>query len=129
MTNALDAILEIFSWVGFGAAFAFGIAAVVVWAADGSWLPAEAYLDDDGLTARWIDADGEVNSAPLTADDVAGLAGADRAQIWYRHGWRDRMRTSPRPPILRLLWGLSLGGFVVGAVAVIGSFVALFLRG
>ncbi|MFS0866725.1 hypothetical protein AB3M83_05250 [Microbacterium sp. 179-B 1A2 NHS] len=129
MAGALDAILEIFSWVGFSAAGIFGLMGVVMWAADGSWLPAQAYLDDDGVTARWIDADGEVNSARLTDVDAEALAGAERADIWYRHGWRDRMRTTPRPPHLRLLWGLSAGGFAVGAVSGIVSLVALFVRG
>ncbi|WP_405372407.1 MULTISPECIES: hypothetical protein [unclassified Microbacterium] len=129
MANALDAILEIFSWVGFGAAFAFAIAAVIVWAADGSWLAAEAYLDDDGTTARWIDADGEVNSARLSDHDVAAFEGKDRADIFYRHGWRDRMRMTARPGVLRLLWGLAAGGFVLGVVTVVWSVVALFTRG
>lgn len=128
MANALDAILEILTWVGFGAAVAFGIAAVIVWAADGSWLPAEAYLDDDGATARWIDGDGEVNAAPLAPHDLASWKG-DRAQIWYRHGWHDRMRMTPRPPVLKLLWGLAAGGLGVGVLATIGSIIALFARG
>ncbi|MDJ1114884.1 hypothetical protein [Microbacterium dauci] len=128
MANALDAILEILTWVGFGAAVAFGVAAVVVWAADGSWLPVEAYLDDDDRTVRWIDGDGEVNAAPLSPDDRAEWQG-DRAQIWYRHGWHDRMRLAPRPPVLKLLWGLAIGGLAVGAVSTVGSIIAIFVRG
>ena len=129
MANALDAILEIFSWVGFLAAGVFALTGLVVWAADGSWLPTQAYLDDDGVTARWIAADGDVNTATLTDADAGVFAGADRADVWYRHGWKGRMRTTPRPPHLRLLWGMAAGGFAVGAIASIVSLIALFARG
>lgn len=129
MTNALDAVLEIFSWVGFGVAVVFGLVAVIVWAVDGSWLPAEAYLDEDGVTARWIDVDGEVNAAVLSAADAAALGGVDRASIFYRHGWRGRVRLTPRPPVLKLLWGMAIGGAGVGILSVIGSIAAIFLRG
>lgn len=128
MTQALDAILEIFTWVGFGAAVAFGVVAVVVWASDGSWLPAEGYLDDDGRTLRWIDSEGEVNSAPLSDEDRDRLADEPAANIWYRHGWHDRMRFTRRPPVLRLLTGLAVGGAALGLLASALSIVAYFVR-
>lgn len=128
MTQALDAILEIFSWVGFGASVVFGIAAIVVWAADGSWLPADAYLDEDGRTLRWIDDEGEVNSAPLAEHDRHHLGDGGAARIWYRHGWHDRMRFTRRPPVLRLLVGLAIGGAALGVASVAASVVVFFLR-
>ena len=128
MTQALDAILEIFSWVGFGAAVVFGIAALVVWASDGSWLPADAYLDEDGRTLRWLDDAGEVNAAELSAHDRDHLGGGGTARIWYRHGWRDRMRFTRRPPVLRLLVGLAVGGGALGVVTVLASVIVFFLR-
>lgn len=129
MTQALDAILEIFTWVGFGAAFALGIVSVIVWASDGSWLRAEAYLDEDGHTLRWLDSEGDVNSADV-ADQDRHRVGADHtAQIWYRHGWRDRMRFTRRPPVLRLLVGLAIGGAALGLAATVASVVAYFVRG
>jgi len=128
VTQALDAILEIFTWVGFGAAVAVGVAAVIVWASDGSWLPAEAYLDEDGRTVRWIDSDGEVNSAPIADEDRHRVNAEHTAHIWYRHGWHDRMRFTRRPPALKLLTGLAVGGLVLGLLASALSLVAYFLR-
>ncbi len=129
MAQALDAILEIFSWVGFGAAVVFALAAVAVWAADGSWLPADAYLDDDGSTVRWIDGDRDVNSASLPESYRGHFDGRGEGRIWYRHGWHDRMRLTRRPPVLKLLWGLAVGGLVLGILATVGSVIALFVRG
>ncbi|MCM3697262.1 hypothetical protein [Microbacterium oleivorans] len=128
MAQALDAILEIFSWVGFGAAVVFGVAAIVVWASDGSWLPAEAYLDEDGRALRWIDDAGEVNAADLAEHDRDHLGAGGTAPIWYRHGWRDRMRFTKRPPALRMLVGLAIGGGVLGIVSTIASVVVFFVR-
>ncbi|MFI8633651.1 hypothetical protein ACIGEP_13745 [Microbacterium sp. NPDC077663] len=128
MTQALDAILEIFSWVGFGGAVVFGIAAVIVWASDGSWLPADAYLDDDGHTLRWLDDAGEVNAARLAEHDRDHLGAGGAARIWYRHGWRDRMRFTRRPPILRLLIGLAIGAGALGVLSTAASIVVFFVR-
>ncbi|MFJ6678770.1 hypothetical protein ACIQLK_06540 [Microbacterium sp. NPDC091382] len=128
MTQALDAILEIFTWVGFGAAVAFGVVAVIVWASDGSWLPADAYLDEDGRTIRWIDSDGEVNSAPLAEEDHHRVSAERTGRIWYRHGWHDRMRFTRRPPVLRLLTGLAVGALALGVLASGLSLVAYFVR-
>ena len=128
MTQALDAILEIFTWVGFGAAFALGIVSVIVWAADGSWLSAEAYLDEDGHTLRWIDSEGDVNSASLSEADRTHVGADHKAQIWYRHGWHDRMRFTRRAPVLRLLVGLTIGGVALGLAATGASIVAYFVR-
>jgi len=131
MGTTLDIILEIFSWVGFGAAFLLLIAVVCVWVIDGTWLAADAVVDrdDDGApVVRWIDADGEVNSARPVGDEAAVLDGQDAAAIWYRFGWNDRMRLTRRPPALRaLLWGAA-GALALGAVSAVGSVVLLFTR-
>lgn len=128
MTQALDAILEIFTWVGFGAAVVLGIVAVVVWASDGSWLSAEAFLDEDGRTLRWIDSEGDVNSAALDESDRSRIGADHKAQIWHRHGWHDRMRFTRRPPALRMLMGLVAGGATLGIAATVASIVVFFVR-
>ncbi|SDG83774.1 hypothetical protein [Microbacterium sp. 77mftsu3.1] len=128
MTQALDAILEIFTWVGFGAAVVLGVVAVVVWASDGSWLAAEAYLDEDGRTLRWIDSEGDVNSAPLDESDRSRIGADHTAKIWYRHGWHDRMRFTRRPPALNMLTGLVLGGATLGIAATVASIIVFFVR-
>jgi hypothetical protein len=48
MDHAIDALIEIFTWVGFGGFLVLAIAVVIAWAADGTWLPAEAIIDRDG---------------------------------------------------------------------------------
>lgn len=131
MATTIGVILEVFTWVGFGAGFVLGLIAVAMWAADGTWLTAEAYVDHEGdvTTVRWIDVDGDVNSATAAGAVAAALAGRDRAWIWYRHGWQGRMRLTRRAPELgRIVWAVvALLGFGVAAFA--GSWVLLFLEG
>lgn len=131
VTTTLDAVLEILSWAGFGGAVTFGVALLVLWAADGTWLPADALVDHepDGTWVRWFDDEGEANSARVDEHTAALLAGRDRADIWYRHGWRGRMRLTRRPPVRRLLVGLSSGFLAVGVVALVASWIVLFVRG
>lgn len=131
MSTALDAVLEVFTWVGFAGAVAFGLLALIVWAADGTWLPADALVDHehDGTWVRWFDGEGDANSARLHPHAADSLAGRDRAEIWYRHGWRGRMRLTARPPLLRAAVGLAWGLLALGALSLVGSWVALFTRG
>lgn len=135
--DVVDILLEIFTWVGFGGAVALAIAAVVMWAVDGTWLSAEAIVDrEDDTTAgvpmtvvRWYDADGDANRAVASPDEAAELTGRDVASIWYRHGWTGRMRLTRRPPGLRrVIW--SAGGMLaLGILSVAASIVLYFLRG
>lgn len=131
MTTTLDAVLEVLSWAGFGGAILFGIALLVLWASDGTWLPVEGLVDHehDGTWVRWFDDEGEANGARVDDHTAAVLAGRDRVDMWYRHGWRGRMRLSRRPPVHRLLVGLTLGLGAVGVLALIASWVVLFVRG
>lgn len=131
MTTALDAVLEVFTWIGFGGAVALAIALVVLWALDGTWLPTEAVVDhdDDGTWVRWFDDEGEANSARVDDHTAAALAGADRADIWFRHGWHGRMRLTRRPPMHHLLLGLTWGALGLGIVSVVVSTIVLFARG
>lgn len=131
MTTALDAVLEVFTWIGFGGAVALAIALVVLWASDGTWLPAEAVVDhdDDGTWVRWFDDEGEANSARVDDHTAGALAGADRADIWFRHGWHGRMRLTRKPPMHRLLLGLTWGALALGTVSVVVSTIVLFARG
>ena len=53
MDTALDILLEVFSWLGLGAGVLLAAVAVILWAVDGTWLPADAIVDheDDGTVA------------------------------------------------------------------------------
>ncbi|GAA3036918.1 hypothetical protein [Microbacterium dextranolyticum] len=127
----VDALIEVFTWVGLGGALALGVVAVIAWAADGSWLPADAVVDrDEGRTyVRWFDADGDANSAVASPADAATLEGRETALIWYRHGWTGRMRLHRRSAGLRMLV-LSAGGMLaLGALCLIAGWVLYFARG
>ncbi|MFT4135582.1 hypothetical protein [Microbacterium sp.] len=131
MDTALDAVLELFTWVGLGGAVVLGVVAVVLWAVDGTWLPAEAVVDreGDGTVVRWFDGDGDANSARATDDEASVIGQADTVAIWYRHGWHDRMRLTRRPPGLRTVVRGAVALAVLAAVATIVSWVLLFVRG
>ncbi|EPD85061.1 hypothetical protein HMPREF1529_01674 [Microbacterium sp. oral taxon 186 str. F0373] len=131
MDHAIDALIEIFTWVGFGAFLLLAIAVVIAWAADGTWLPADAIIDRDGEqpVARWFDADGDANSAPLSAADAAVIGDADAASIWYRHGWQGRMRLQRRPAGLRTLTWSAVGMLALGVVSLVAGWVLYFARG
>lgn len=131
MRNTLDAVLEILVWVGFGAALLLAVVTMIVWAVDGTWLPADAIVDreDEGTVVRWYGDGGQADRA--RADDLAAaeLGDVDRAPIWYRHGTRGRMRLTPRTPALRPFAFLALGMLGVGLLSLVGSAIALFARG
>lgn len=128
--DALDAVIEIFTWVGFGSAVVLAVAAIVIWAADGTWLPADALVDhEDGVTfVRWFDAEGDANNARAGGADAETLAGLDRASIWYRHGWRDRMRLHRRPAGLRPVVVACLSLLALGVISLVTSWVLIFVR-
>ncbi len=48
VSNALDALIEIFTWVGLGAGLLLALAAVVLLLSDGTWLPARAVVEQVG---------------------------------------------------------------------------------
>ena len=119
MDHAIDALIEIFTWVGFGAFLLLAIAVLIAWAADGTWLPAEAIIDRDGgdPVVRWFDADAVV------------IGDADAAFIWYRHGWQGRVRLQRRPAGLRTLTWSAAGMLALGVVSLVAGWVLYFVRG
>lgn len=131
MVNALDALIEIFTWVGFGlGAFAAG-AALIAYLVDGTWVAARAVVEhlDDRVVVRWFDGDGGVNEARLSPVELHEVGGRDMADIWVRQGSANRMRLHRRSPVVRLLAtiaGVLLG---LGVVSMILSLVLLFGRG
>ncbi|MGB4779011.1 hypothetical protein [Microbacterium sp.] len=131
MDHTVDVLLEIFTWIGVGGFIVLAAAAVAVWAADGTWLCAEAIIDRDGETpvARWFDADGDANSASLSPEDVRALGDAETMTLWYRHGWRGRIRMARRPPALRALAWSAAGMLALGILSLVTGWVLYFLRG
>jgi len=129
--TAIDILLEVFTWIGFGGAFALAVVLVILWAADGTWLPADAIVDREGddTVVRWFDADGDANSAIASPADAEVLAGASEASIWYKLGWRGRMRLQRRPAGLKTVI-LSAGGLLaLGVLSFVASRGVYFARG
>ncbi len=131
MSNALDAVIEIFTWVGLGGGAVLAMVAVVLLLADGTWLPARAVVEevDGGRVVRWFDDQGGVNEAPLSAHDDAKVGSADMADIFYRRGSAHRMRLTRSSPVVRFVSLLSAGILGLGLLAFVASIVVLFARG
>ena len=67
--------------------------------------------------------------APLTDADAQTLGEAERATVWYRHGWRDRMRLVRLPTSLRTVI-ISAGGMLaLGILCLVAGWVLYFARG
>jgi len=47
MDHVIEAITEIFTWVGFGAGLLLGFVALILRLADGTWLPVQIVLEPD----------------------------------------------------------------------------------
>jgi len=131
VSNALDAVIEIFTWVGLGGGLLLAFAAVFLLLADGTWLPARAVVEhvDGGRVVRWFDDDGGVNEAPLSAHDEAKIGAADMADIFYRRGAANRMRLTRSSPLVRFVSLLAAGVLGLGVLAFVVSIVVLFARG
>lgn len=131
MSNALDAVIEIFTWVGLGGGTLLALLAVVLLLADGTWLPARAVVEevDGGRVVRWFDDQGGVNEAPLSSHDDAKIGSADMADIFYRRGSAHRMRLTRASPVVRFVSLLAAGVLALGLVAFVLSIVVLFARG
>lgn len=131
MDAALDAVVEIFAWVGFGLGALLAGIALFLYLFDGTWVPARAVVEDagSGRLVRWFDEDGNVNEAHLHHDQVSALGGRDMADIFSRRGSRNRMRLTQGSPAVRAVALLGLGLVGLGAAALIASWVLLFARG
>lgn len=129
MGSTLDILLEVFTWVGFGAGVLFAGITLTVILADGTWLPASAVVESTphGRVVRWFAEDGGVGEAALTAADDAHVGTADTVDIFYRLG-SNRIRFSRRPPALRPALWLAVGCVLVGVLAAVASIVAMFLE-
>lgn len=129
--HAIDALVEIFSWVGLGLGALLAAAALVTHLLDGTWLPVRAVVEDSehGRVVRWFDQDGGVNEARLTPDQERAIGDRDMADVFYRRGYRSRMRLTRGSPAVRAV-ALLAGGFVaLGLIALAISLVLLFARG
>ena len=131
MDHAIDAVIEIFTWVGLGAGILLGLVALILKLADGTWLQTRAIVEhgETGSLVRWFDADGGVNAAALNHEQTHALAGKEMADIFYRRGRQNRMRLTHGSPAVRAVWLLAAGLLALGVIALVTSWVLLFARG
>jgi hypothetical protein len=125
-----DALLTIFTWVGFGIGAALAGLALVLYALDGTWVAERAAVErtDRGLVARWF-GERAVGEAPLSEADHAALGGGDAVDVFVRVDSTDRMRRTRRSPAVRAVLGFALGFLGLGLVAFVLSWVILLAGG
>lgn len=131
MSNVLDVVIELFTWVGLGVGILLAVAALILYVADGTWVPVRAVVEDvDGhRVVRWFDEHGGVNEAPLSPHDDARIGSADMADIFARRGSSHRMRLTQSSPVVRFVALLAAGVLSLGVVAFAVSIVLLFTQG
>lgn len=131
MPEAIDALAEIFSWIGFGVGALLAGVALIMYLFDGTWVPVRAVVESSphGRLVRWFDEDGGVGEAHLTHEQEHHIGDADMADIFVRRGSRDRMRLTQGSPAVRAVALLAVGMLTLGVVALVTSLVMLFLRG
>ncbi|WP_341997714.1 hypothetical protein MRBLWH7_004006 [Microbacterium sp. LWH7-1.2] len=131
MSQAIDALAEIFSWIGFGVGALLAGVALIMYLFDGTWLPVRAVVESgpNGRLVRWFDEDGGVGEAHLTHEQDHHIGDADMADIFVRRGSRNRMRLTQGSPAVRAVARLAIGMLALGVVALVTSLVMLFVRG
>jgi hypothetical protein len=131
VSQAIDALAEIFSWIGFGVGALLAGIALIMYLFDGTWLPVRAVVESgpNGRLVRWFDEDGGVGEAHLTHEQDHHIGDADMADIFVRRGSRNRMRLTQGSPAVRAVARLAIGMLALGVVALVTSLVMLFVRG
>jgi len=127
----IDALAEIFSWIGFGVGALLAGVALIMYLLDGTGVPVRAVVESSphGRLVRWFDEDGGVGEAHLTHEQEHHIGDADMADIFVRRGSRNRMRLTQGSPAVRAVALLAAGMLTLGVVALVTSLVALFMRG
>lgn len=131
MSEAIDALAEIFSWIGFGVGALLAGVALIMYLLDGTWVPVRGMVESSphGRVVRWFDEDGGVGEAHLTHEQEHHLGDADMADIFVRRGSRNRMRLTQGSPAVRAVALLAGGMLALGVIALVTSLVMLFVRG
>ena len=132
--HAVDAILEIFSWVGLGVGGLLALVALILRLADGTWVAVRAFVEPapgggQGRVVRWFGEDGSANEAPLSPDQDRTVGDRDTADVFIRRGAHNRMRLTPGSAAVRAVGLLAVGILSLGVVALVVSLILLFVRG
>lgn len=128
MPPALAIALEIYTWIGLGAAVVLGIMALIAWVADGSWVPVRAVVTATpvGPVVRWFDEGGSLGEAPLPP---GASVHDEEVELWARLGRHDTVRVSRTSPFVRSLARLTAGFAALALIGLVVSVVLLFLEG
>ena len=131
MHETIDALVEIFSWVGFGVGALLAALALLLRLLDGTWLPARAVVETEshGRVVRWFDDDGGVGEALLTHEQEHAIGDKQMADIFYRRGHRNRMRLTRGSAAVRAVGLLAVGLLALGVIAMTLSLILIFVRG
>ena len=131
MPHVIDALAEIFSWIGFGVGALLAGVALIMYLFDGTWVAARGVIETTpkGRVVRWFDDDGGVGQAYLTHDQEHHIGDADMADIFVRRGSQNRMRLTQGSPAVRAVALLAAGLLALGVAALVTSLVMLFARG
>lgn len=131
MANAIEAVAEIFTWIGFGVGSVLAVAAVVLLLLDGTWTPVRAVVEDlgDRRVVRWFDDEGGVHEAPLTPEQERQIGDRDMVDVFARRGSRNRMRLTRGSGVVRGVGLFAVGLFGLGVVSLAASIVMIFVRG
>ncbi|WP_431799038.1 hypothetical protein [Microbacterium kunmingense] len=130
--TAVNAVLEIFSWVGLGVGGLVLLVGVILALADGTWEPVTAMIDDDehgGRVARWFGSGGEVGEARLTPEQLHALEGRDSAEVFARRDDPRRIRLTKGSPVVRFVAWFGVGLVGLGLTSLVISWVLLFAAG
>ncbi|NYF17582.1 hypothetical protein HDC37_002427 [Microbacterium sp. AK009] len=130
--TAVNAVLEIFSWVGLGLGGVVLLVGVILALADGTWEPVTVMIDDDeegGRIARWFGSDGEIGQAHLTPEQLTALEGQDSASAFARRGYSGRMRLTRGWPVVRFVAWFGVGLTGLGFLSLVVSWILLFTAG
>jgi len=125
--DVLSLIVELFAWVGLGVGIPLFIAALAARAADRRWHQVEVEVlnrGDGPPVARWFSED-ELHERPLSDEEAAAIDDPDAATGFAGPGGRLRFERHGSPA--RVLWVLSLVLVGVGAAALAGGIVLIFI--
>jgi hypothetical protein len=131
VAHAVDALTEIFSWVGIGLGILLAVIALIMHLVDGTWTQTRAVVETSptGRLVRWFDEAGGVGEAHLTHEQEHRLGDVEMADIYVRAGTRNRMRLTKGSPAVRAVTLLAVGLLALGVIAMVVSLVLLFVRG
>lgn len=128
MPPALAIALEIYTWIGLGAAVVLGVGALIAWVADGSWVPVRAVVTATpaGEVVRWFDESGILGEAPLPH---GANVHDEEVELWARLGRHDTVRPSRTSPLVRSLARLTAGFAALALIGLVVSLILLFVEG